>query len=48
MEIKDYNVFCDGQNIFDQSIKIDLRTCDNIQITATGQEYDYTTGCLLD
>ena len=38
----------DGQNFFDQSVKIDLRTYDNIRKIATGQGDDYTTGCLLD
>ena len=38
----------DGKNLFDQPIKADLRTCDNIWKIATGQGDDYTTGCLLD
>ena len=38
----------DGKNLFDQSVKDDMRTYENIQKTATGQEDDYTTGCLLD
>ena len=38
----------DGQNLFDQSVKDDMRAYENIQKTATGQEDDYTTGCLLD
>ena len=33
---------------FDQTIKNDLRTYDNIQKIATGQGDDYTTGYLLD
>ena len=37
-----------GRNVFDQQVKKDLRTYDNIQNIATGQEYDYSTGCLLD
>ena len=32
---------------FDQTVKNDLRTCDNRKI-ATGQGDDYTTGYLLD
>ena len=36
------------QNFFDQPIKEDLRTYDNIQNIATGQVHDYATGCLLD
>ena len=38
----------DGRNLFDQPIKNDLKTYYNIRKIATGQSYDYTTGCLLD
>ena len=48
IEIKDHNVMIDRQDFFDQSVKTDLRTYDNIQKLATGQGDDYTTGCLLD
>ena len=53
MEIKDFNVIIDERNIFDQPIKIDLKTYDSkdynkIRKTATGQKDDYSTGCLLD
>ena len=48
VEIKDYNVMIDGRNLFDQPIKSDLKTYHNIRKIATGQEDDYTTGCLLD
>ena len=37
-----------GQNVFDQPIRNDLITYDNIRKLATGQGDDYTTGCLLD
>ena len=33
-----------GQNFFDQLVKNDLRTFDNIRNIATGQGDDYTTG----
>ena len=36
------------KNLFDQPVKNDLRTQENIRNIATGQEDDYTTGCLLD
>ena len=36
------------KNFFDQPVKSDTRTYDNIRKIATGQGYDYTTGCLLD
>ena len=38
----------DGQNLFDQPIKNNLRTYDSIRKIATGQRGNYTTGCLLD
>ena len=38
----------DRQNFFDQTIRNNLITYDNIRKIATGQEDDYTTGCLLD
>ena len=38
----------DGRNFFDQPLKNNLITYDNIQKIATGQGDDYTTGCLLD
>ena len=46
-EIKSYNVMIDGQN-FDQPVRNDLITYDNIRKIATGQGDDYTIGCLLD
>ena len=36
------------KNLFDQPVKNNLRTYDNIRKIATGQGDDYTTGCLLD
>ena len=36
------------KNLFNQPVKNDLRTHENIRKIATGQEDDYTTGCLLD
>ena len=37
-----------GENYFDQPIKNNKVTYDNIRKIATGQGDDYTTGCLLD
>ena len=48
VEIKDCNVMIDGKNFFDQPVKNDKVTFDNIRMIATGQGDDYTTGCLLD
>ena len=38
----------DGQNFFNQPVKNNLKTYDNIRKIATGQGDDYTTGFLLD
>ena len=38
----------DGQNVFDQPVKNNLRTNENIRKITTGQRDEYTTGCLLD
>ena len=48
LEVKDYNVLIDGRNFFDQPIKTDLKTYDNIRKMATGLGDDSTNGCLLD
>ena len=46
--IKYYNVAIDGRKFFDQPIKNDLKTYDNIRKMSTGQGDDNKTGCLLD
>ena len=48
LEKKDYNVIIDGRNSFDQPIKNDLKTYENIRKISADQGDDYTTGCLLD
>ena len=48
IEMKNYNVMIDGRNYFDQTVRNNLRTYDNIRKIATGQGDDYTTGYLLD
>ena len=47
VEIKNY-VMINGENFFDQPIKKNKVTYENIRKIATGQGDDYTTGCLLD
>ena len=47
VEIKDYNVMIDGKNFFDQPVKNNKVTYENIRKIAMGQD-DYTTGCLFD
>ena len=48
VEIKDYNIVINSENFFDQPIKNNKITYDNIRKIAAGQGDDYTTGCLLD
>ena len=43
VEIKDYNIVINGENFFDQPIKKNKITYDNIRKIATGQGDDYTT-----
>ena len=38
----------DGKNFFDQPVKNNKATYENIRKIATGKGDDYTTGCLLD
>ena len=40
MKIKDYNVMIDERNFFDQPIKSDLKTYDEIRKVATDQGDD--------
>ena len=47
-EIKDYNIIINGENFFDQPIKNNKITYENIRKNATGQGDDYTARCLLD
>ena len=48
VEIKHYNIMINGENFFDQPIKNNKVTYENIRKIATGQGNDYATGCLLD
>ena len=48
VEIKDYNIMINGEKFFDQPIKNNKVTYENIRKVATGQGDDCTTGCLLD
>ena len=46
--IKDYNVMIDRKNFFDQPVKNDKVTYENITKNTIGQGEYYTTVCLLD
>ena len=48
VEIKDYNIMINGENFFDQPIKNNKVTYNNIRKIAIGQGDDNTTRCLLD
>ena len=48
LEKKYYNVIIHGKNFFDQPVKDDKVTYENIRKIATCQGDEYTTGCLLD
>ena len=48
VEIKNYNLMINGENVFDQPIKNDKVTYERVRKIATGQGDDYTTDCLLD
>ena len=48
VEIKDYNIMINGENFFDQPIKNNKVTYENIRKNAIGQGDNNTTGCLLD
>ena len=48
VEIKDCNITINGENFFDQPIKNNKVTYENIRKIATDQGDDYTNGCLLD
>ena len=48
VETKNYNIMINGENFFNQPIKNNKVTYENIRKLATGQGDDYTTGCLLD
>ena len=38
----------DGRNFYDQSINDLIKRYDKVRKVSTGQDDDYTTGCLLD
>ena len=48
VEIKAYNAMIDVKNFFDQPVKSNKVTYENIRKIAAGEGDDCTTGCLLD
>ena len=47
-EIKNYSVMIDGQKFFDQPVRNNLITQDNIRKISTERGDNYATGCLMD
>ena len=48
VKIKNYNTEIDGRNFYDQPINDSIKQYDEVRKVSTGQDDDYTTGCLLD
>ena len=48
VEIKDCDVKIDGRSDFDQPVKDNIKTYENIQKFTKGQGDNYATGCSLD
>ena len=48
LKIKNCNIEIDGRNFYDQSINDLIKQYDEVRKISTGQDDDYTTGCLLD
>ena len=48
VEIKNYNIMIDGQNVLDQPVKNNLIRYDNIEKITTSHGECYATACLLD
>ena len=48
VELKNYDIMINGENVFNQPLKNNKITYENIRKIATGQGDDYTTDCLLD
>ena len=48
VKIENYIIEIDGRNFYDQSINDSIKQYDEVRKISTGQDDDYTTGCLLD
>ena len=48
VELKNYNIMINGENFFEQPVKNNKVTYENIRKIATGQGDDYKTDYLLD
>ena len=43
-----YSMLIDGRNFYDKLINNLIKQYDELRRVSAGQDYDYTTGCLLD
>ena len=48
VKIDNYKIEIDGRNFYDQPINDSIKQYDEVRKISTGQDDDYTTGCLLD
>ena len=48
IKIENYNIEIDGRNLYAQPINGLIKQYDEVRKVSTGQDDDYTTGCLLD
>ena len=48
VKIENYNIETDGRNFYDQPINDSIKQYDELRKVSTGQDDNYTTGCLLD
>ena len=46
-KVENYNVLIDGRNFYHQPINDLIQQFDEVRKVSTGQDDDYTTGCLL-
>ena len=48
LKIDNCNIEIDGRNFYDQAINDSIKQYNEVRKISTGQDDDYTTGCLLD
>ena len=48
VKIENCSIEIDGRNFYDQPINDSIKQYDEVTKASTGQDDDYTTGCLLD
>ena len=47
VKVDNYNIEIDSRNFYNQPINSSIKQYDEIRKISTGQDDDYTTGCLL-